>query len=93
MEEANEKLCINDNKFKKSDLNDGMKVICRDGSFGFIVKKDEDDEYIQFVSEYYERNGYLRLDGYDDNLKDKDGDNEFDIVEVFGLNSLYKRKK
>lgn len=58
-------------KFTKSDLKDGDTVTCRDGSKK-VVSKD-------FLCD---NNGPVSLTYYTENLKDADGDEEYDIVKV-----------
>lgn len=67
---------------KKSDLRSGDIVLGRDGT-KYIVLKDtklydaKKDLIVSLTS-----GGYLLLSYYDENLKDKDGDDKFDIIKV-----------
>jgi len=68
---------------KKFQLQTGMRVEVRNGD-KFVVMKDmrDNDDSIVVLG----KPGYLPLSNYTDSLIDRDGDNEWDIMNIFNVN-------
>lgn len=63
----------------KADLKTGMVVELRNGD-KFLVMLNPDCEDRELISFY---GGFMKLNNYDDNLNDNEGDAEYDIIKVY----------
>lgn len=75
--------------FIKSDLKDGDIVTQRDGNKKTVCDNTKSLKGLNDDS-------YLSKDNYNDNLIDKDGDTQFDIIKVersIGYETVYERKE
>lgn len=76
-----------DDEFRKDKLNNGCIVQTRDGDKYILLKAvrnvigDYEDLLICL-----ETGNYLLFNYYDDNLKDKNGDIDFDVVKICDMN-------
>lgn len=75
--------------FIKSDLKDGDIVTQRDGNKKTVCDNTKSLKGLN-------NDSYLSKDNYNDNLIDKDGDTQFDIIKVerpIGYETVYERKE
>lgn len=76
-----------DNEFRKASLSNGCIVQTRDG-YKYMILKDVRNGLNDYEDLLIclETGNYLLFNYYDDNLKDKNGDIDFDVVKICDMN-------